>query len=118
VSHGLFDNEDTWCRHQRRIPFRGIIAPEDHSARRRFDGQCHGRCRARFATFNRWNDERKVNVNRNENDWNDDWWFAGVRKSLRIPPRLTQGRGGVVCICFFQPPSILPTSASGVAIRA
>jgi len=35
------------------------------------------------ATFNRWNDdERNVNVNRNNNDWNDNWWFAGVRNSL------------------------------------
>ncbi len=35
-----------------------------------------------FATFNLWNDERNVNVNRNDNDWNDNWWFAGVRNSL------------------------------------
>jgi hypothetical protein len=31
------------------------------------------------AAFNRWNDdERNVNVNRNDNDWNDNWWFAGL----------------------------------------
>lgn len=35
-----------------------------------------------FATFNLWNDDRNVNVNRNDNDWNDNWWFAGLRKSL------------------------------------
>lgn len=34
------------------------------------------------ATFNRWNDERNVNVNRNDNDWNDNWWVAGVRNPL------------------------------------
>ena len=28
--------------------------------------------------FNLWNDERNVNVNRNDNDWNDNWWFAGL----------------------------------------
>ena len=32
--------------------------------------------------FNRWNDERNVNVNRNDNDWDDHWWFAGFRNSL------------------------------------
>lgn len=31
-----------------------------------------------YATCNRWNDDRKVNVNRNDNDWSDDWWFAGL----------------------------------------
>jgi len=36
-----------------------------------------------LAAFNQWNDdERNVNVNRNDNDWNDNWWFAGVRNSL------------------------------------
>jgi hypothetical protein len=39
-----------------------------------------------YATFNRWNDKRKVNVNRNDNDWNDNWWFAGVRNSLHFSP--------------------------------
>ena len=38
------------------------------------------------AAFNQWNDdERNVNVNRNKNDWNDNWWFGGVRKSLYFP---------------------------------
>ena len=32
-----------------------------------------------YAAFNDWSDERNVNVNRNENDWNDGWWVAGVR---------------------------------------
>lgn len=42
------------------------------------------------ATFNRWNDERNVNVNRNDNDWNDNWFFAGRRNypSLRTPALL------------------------------
>jgi len=34
--------------------------------------------------FNRWDDERNVNVNRNDNDWNDNWQFAGVRNSLHF----------------------------------
>ena len=38
-----------------------------------------------FATFNQWNDdERNVNVNRNDNDWNDNWWFAGLRKFFQL----------------------------------
>ena len=37
-----------------------------------------------MAAFNRWNDERNVNVNRNSNDWNDNWWFAGLRNSLHF----------------------------------
>ncbi len=36
--------------------------------------------------FNRWNDDkRNVNVNRNNNDWNDNWWFGGVRNFLHFP---------------------------------
>lgn len=34
-----------------------------------------------FATFSHWSDDgRFVNVNRIDSDWNDGWWFAGVRK--------------------------------------
>lgn len=33
-----------------------------------------------YAAFRRWHGERWVNVNRNGCDWNDRWWFAGVRK--------------------------------------
>ncbi len=33
-----------------------------------------------YAAFRRWDDRRRVNVNRDDSDWNDDWWFAGVRK--------------------------------------
>ena len=36
-------------------------------------------------TFNRNDDKRNVNVNRNDNDWNDNWWFGGVRKSFYSP---------------------------------
>lgn len=31
-------------------------------------------------TFGRWNDERNVYCDRNDGDWNDRWWCAGVRK--------------------------------------
>lgn len=34
-----------------------------------------------FATFIRWSVERSVDVDRSGGDWNDDWWFAGLRKS-------------------------------------
>ena len=33
-----------------------------------------------FATFYRWRDERELGVDRNDSDWSDRWWFAGVRK--------------------------------------
>ena len=33
-----------------------------------------------FAAFRRWNGKRNVYVRRDGNDWNDYWWFAGVRK--------------------------------------
>lgn len=67
---------------------------------------------AHFATFNRWNDERKVNVNVNDNDWNDNWSFAGVRKSLYFSPASVGEFSFSTLLC--QPPSILPTSSMGV----
>lgn len=33
-----------------------------------------------FAAFRRWNDERRVGVDRYDYDWYDGWWFAGVCK--------------------------------------
>jgi hypothetical protein len=35
--------------------------------------------RTTYLTFNKWNGKRNVNCNRNDNNWNDNWWFAGVR---------------------------------------
>ena len=52
-----------------------------------FNGWWFGKLIIRFATFNRWNDKRNVNVNENDNDWNAFWWFAGLRKSLYFPMR-------------------------------
>ena len=61
-----------------------------------------------YATFNRWNDERNVNVNRNDNDWNDAWSFAGVRNSLHFSPR---SRGVEFCAnCPCHPPNIFQIS--------
>ncbi len=34
------------------------------------------------AYFDRWLGERKVDVNRYDNRWDDGWWFAGVRKDI------------------------------------
>ena len=34
-----------------------------------------------YAIFDRWRGGRAVLVNRDDRDWGDDWWFAGVRKS-------------------------------------
>lgn len=36
------------------------------------DGNWH------YAAFNRWLDERCVNVNRSDIEWDDDWFFGGV----------------------------------------
>lgn len=37
-----------------------------------------------FCTFRRWNDdERSVGVHRRGRDWDDGWWFGGVRKSTQ-----------------------------------
>lgn len=33
-----------------------------------------------FATFDRWDVERGVDVGQNGRDWGGRWWFAGVRK--------------------------------------
>jgi len=35
-----------------------------------------------LVVFNRWNDERNVNVNRNDNRWLRFYRFAGVCNSL------------------------------------
>lgn len=42
----------------------------------------------KISTFNRWNDERNVNVNQNDNDWNDNWWFGGCNP-LHFSPVFT-----------------------------
>lgn len=34
-----------------------------------------------YAAFGRWLGERYVDVGRDDGEWDDDWWFAGVRKS-------------------------------------
>lgn len=34
-----------------------------------------------FATFDLWGGGRGVDVDRDDDGWNDCWWFAGVRKS-------------------------------------
>jgi hypothetical protein len=62
------------------------------------------------AAFKRWNDERNVNVNRNDNDWNDNWWFAGRRNSLHFLPRPLAGSS--FANCPIHPPSILPTASN------
>ncbi|MCX6786264.1 MAG: hypothetical protein NTU85_00350 [Candidatus Kaiserbacteria bacterium] len=33
-----------------------------------------------YAAFSRWDDELDVDVNRDDGDWGDYWWFAGLRK--------------------------------------
>jgi len=33
-----------------------------------------------FATFLRWYGRRSVSINRGGNGWDDNWWFAGLRK--------------------------------------
>src|SRR3989338_3392576 len=83
------------------------IQSGDYSMGSGTDGTSH-----KFATFNRWDDERKLNVNRNDNDWNDNWWFAGVRNSLYFSS--ASAEEFCFCSCPAQPPSILPMSSSCV----
>ncbi len=33
-----------------------------------------------YAAFRRWYDVRRVSVSRDDDDWSDYWWFAGVRR--------------------------------------
>ena len=33
-----------------------------------------------YLACDRWSDERSVDVSRRDGVWNDNWWFAGVRK--------------------------------------
>lgn len=40
--------------------------------------------RTHYVTFNRNDDKRNVNCNRNDGDWNDNWWFAGVATILEF----------------------------------
>jgi len=63
-----------------------------------------------YATFNRWNGERYVNVYRHGIRWDSDCRFAGVRNSLHFSPRF--GGAEFFASCPFQPPSILPISPS------
>lgn len=56
------------------------IQPGEHSMGGGVDGISYT-----LAAFKSWNDERNVNVNRNDNDWNDNWWFAGSRNSPHFP---------------------------------
>ena len=65
-----------------------------------------------YATFNRNIDERNVNVNRNDNDWNDNWRFAGVSKSFCSPSSFASEEF-YLSNCFLQPPSMRPISAKG-----
>lgn len=71
-----------------------------------------------YLILNRNDDKRNVNVNRDnlDNNWNENCRFLLVRECLLFtPPYL----GGVsFASCFCQPPSILPTSASGAEIAA
>ncbi len=70
-----------------------------------------------YLTFNRWNDERNVNCNRNDNDWNDNWFLSGVptpRNSLHFSPEPLCSGEFCLTSCPFHPPSILPTSSSGI----
>lgn len=39
-----------------------------------------------YASFRCWVDDREVSVSRYGHDWDDDWWFAGLRKSSAINP--------------------------------
>lgn len=65
-----------------------------------------------YAAFDGWNGKRNVNVNRNGNDWNDNWLLAGVRNLLHFS--LYLNKLGEFSFSNFpcQPPNILPTSSN------
>lgn len=91
------------------ITMPNTIQAGEHSMAGGTDGASH----ACYAIFNRWNDERNVNVSRNDNDWNDNWWFAGLRNSLHFerPPR---GCSFCLTVWPYHPPSCLPASSRGI----
>jgi hypothetical protein len=61
-----------------------------------------------YACFYRNDDKRKVNVNRNDNNWNGNIWFAGRRNFFHFSPAFA----GEFCFnCPCHPPSIRPTSS-------
>jgi hypothetical protein len=72
-----FLKKETWCGILADLKIPNNIQPREYSKGSGQEDILHI-----IATFNQWNDERKVNVNRNDNDWNDNWWFAGVRQFL------------------------------------
>ena len=69
--------------------------------------------RTNSAAFNRWNDERNVNVNRDDNRWNDNWWFAGRRNYSHFERPPLGGRSFCDATLPYQPPNCLPASSSG-----
>ena len=85
VAHANSKNEDTWYGKLTHYDAEYCTAP------RVFEGQWQRwlivQC---YAIFNRNDGKRRVNVNRNDNRWNRNYRFAGVRKSL-ISPRLRFG---------------------------
>lgn len=72
-----------------RIRYSGVESPSNRSG---MEGISYD-----TAAFNRWNDERNVNVNQNDNKWNDYWWFADVRNSHYFSPvKFLSWRGSFV----------------------
>ncbi len=76
--------EDTWCEVLEH--FRCCIKYNSKSELPLMGGGMDGIAHNSPAAFNTFDDDRNVNVNRNDNDWNDNWWFAGVRNSLHFSP--------------------------------
>ncbi|MBI2448137.1 hypothetical protein HYV44_01055 [Candidatus Microgenomates bacterium] len=77
----------------------GGVKPSDHkydSARRVFDGWWQGWYFVQYWQNPNGNlmvvclyendSKRKANLNYFDNDWNDNWRFAAVRKYIRFPP--------------------------------
>jgi hypothetical protein len=76
--------EDTWCAVLKH--YRCCVKNNSKLEFPLMGGGMDGTEHNSPAAFNTFNDDRNVNVNRNDNDWNDNWWFVGVRNSLHFSP--------------------------------
>lgn len=91
--------------------FREAFCAKDGSPFTNSDGHCH------VPSLN-WNgDERNLNANDLDNDWNSDNRFLVLRTSLQGIAPLSMG-SYFVWICFNHPPTIFPISFRGVEMAA
>jgi len=86
----LRKNEDTWCKYYG-IMMPNTIQPREHSKGSGMGDILHisvcklnGNRHVAYLYEN--SGDRKLNLNYFDNDWNDNYRFAGVRNSLHFSP--------------------------------